>query len=129
MDDYTSIYFFLIILIGLIGFSGNVIVIIVYLFDKKLRSFTNYFFVNLSIVDILIVVLCLPVGLLDMLNEGVWVLGKLVCNVEFLIESVFLSVSSLTLISISLGRFFAIQKPLHVRFRNFIPSKKMRISI
>lgn len=114
MDDYVTVYFIMIIIIGFIGLVSNIVVIIVYIFDKKLRSFTNYFFVNLSICDILIVVFCLPVGLMDMYNEGTWVLGEFICRVELFVESVFLSVSSLTLISISLGRFFATKYPLNV---------------
>lgn len=120
MEDYVTVFFVAIVLIGLIGLVSNIIVIIVYIFDKKLRSFTNYFFVNLSIVDILIVVLCLPVGLSDMFNDGKWMLGPFSCRIGFFIENVFLSVSSLTLISISLGRFFATKSPLQVYLKEFL---------
>lgn len=116
MEDYVMVFFILTALIGFIGLCGNIIVIIVYIFDKKLRSFTNYFFVNLSIADILIVLLCLPVSLMDMINDNVWVLGEFICNFEIFIESVFLCVSALTLIGISVARFFATQQPIHVRF-------------
>jgi neuropeptide FF receptor 2 len=114
MENYVAVFFILILIAGIIGLVGNVIVIIVYVLDDKLRSFTTYFFVNLSIVDIGIVLLCLPLGLLDMYNSH-WILGKFVCHVSFFVESVFISVSSLTLIAISLERLFAIQKPLEVR--------------
>lgn len=114
MEDYVTVFFVAIILIGFVGLVSNIIVIIVYIFDKKLRSFTNYFFVNLSIVDILIVVMCLPVGLSDMFNDGKWMLGRLACPLGYFVENVFLSVSSLTLISISLGRFLATKSPFQV---------------
>lgn len=119
MENYVKFFFVSIILIGIVGLLANIMVIIVYMFDKKLRSFANYFFVNLSICDILIVVLCLPVGLMDMYNDGSWVLGPFVCRVQFVAENVFLSVSSLTLISISIGRFVAIKYPLDVRLVPF----------
>lgn len=114
MDNYVIIFFVSILSVAVMGFLGNIVVIIVYLFDKSLRSFTNYFFVNLSFVDLLIVIICLPVGLLDLIHEGVWILGEFVCNFQYFIEGVLISVSSLTLISISIERFFAISQPLHV---------------
>lgn len=114
MEIYIVLFFIIILTVTVIGFLGNIVVLIVYLFDKKLRSFTNSFFVNLSIVDILIVLICLPVGLLDMIYEGYWVLGEFMCNYQHFIEGVLISVSSLTLISISIERFLAISQPLQV---------------
>lgn len=112
--DYTILFLILITIVALAGFAGNIIVIIVYIFDRNLHSFTNYFFVNLSVVDILIVLICLPIGILDVVMEGVWIFGKFYCHFEIFIEAVLLSVSSLTLISISVERFLAIFRPLHV---------------
>ncbi|CAF0929624.1 unnamed protein product [Brachionus calyciflorus] len=124
--DYTVLFFISILTVALIGLIGNIVVIIVYTFDKSLRSFTNYFFVNLSIVDILIVLVCLPVGLLDLLMEGAWILGEIACKLEFFIEAVLISVSSLTLISISIERFYAIFQPIHM---NTLMSKKLSIIV
>ena len=114
--DYTFTLLISIIIVALTGFFGNIIVIIVYIFDRNLHSFTNYFFVNLSVVDILIVLICLPIGILDVVMEGVWIFGKFYCHFEIFVEAVLLSVSSLTLISISIERFLAIFRPLHVIF-------------
>jgi hypothetical protein len=115
MENYVAVFFILILLIAIVGLIGNVIVIIVYVLDDKLRSFTTYFFVNLSIVDISIALFCLPIGLMDMYFEGDWILGEFVCHVSFFAESTFFCVSSLTLVSISLERLWAIQRPLQVK--------------
>ena len=82
MEPYTIVLSLLIILIGTVGFIGNLVVIIVYVSDKALRSYTNYFFVNLSITDILIILICLPVALHDMISGGIWNLGQFICKQE-----------------------------------------------
>lgn len=87
---------------------------IVYLFDKSLSSSTNYQFVNLSLTDILIVLTCLPVGILDSINLGEWVLGEFICYFDHFFENLLTSVSSLTLISISIERLIATVFPLQV---------------
>jgi hypothetical protein len=71
------------VIFATLGLIGNTVVIIVYTFDKTLRSFTNYFFANLSITDIMIVLSCLPVALLDLLNHGEWVLGEFMCSYAY----------------------------------------------
>jgi hypothetical protein len=114
MEIYVGVFFILIFMCTILGLVGNVIVIIVYTLDDKLRSFTTYFFVNLSLVDILIGLFCLPIGLLDMYTGGEWILGRFVCHVSFFAESTFFSVSSLTLIAISIERLCAIVRPLQV---------------
>lgn len=116
MEDYALAFFILILLVGVVGLIGNFVVVIVYLYDKSLRSFTKYFFVNLSIVDMLIILICLPVGLLDLANEGIWILGQRICETHSFIENTLVCVSSLTLISISLERYIAISRPFKVSF-------------
>jgi hypothetical protein len=114
METLLTVFFWLILPIGVFGFFGNIIVIIVYLYDKRLRSFTNYFFVNLSVVDILLIITSLPMALLDLVNNGIWTLGELVCNYQHFLEATLVSCSSLTLLSIGLERYFAISRPLKV---------------
>ena len=77
---YLLLFCALLVLVALLGFAGNLVVIIVYLSDKTLRSYKNYFFVNLSLTDILIVTNCLPIVINDIVNEGYWKLGEFFCN-------------------------------------------------
>lgn len=83
IELYVIIFCILMVIFATLGIIGNTVVIIVYTFDKSLRSFTNYFFANLSITDILIVLTCLPVAVLDLLQNGEWVLGEFICNFNF----------------------------------------------
>ena len=80
IELYIIIFCLLLILIATLGLIGNIAVLIVYSFDKTLKSINNYFFANLCITDILIVLICLPVAILDLLNYGQWVLGENMCK-------------------------------------------------
>ena len=70
------------VLAAMLGFSGNLVVIIVYVSDKTLRSYKNYFFVNLSLTDILIAANSLPIVINDLVNDGLWKLGKFYCELK-----------------------------------------------
>lgn len=115
MDFEIKVFSIAMAIVGSIGLVGNIFVIIIYLYDKRLKSYTNYFFINLSVVDILILLVCLPVALMDLWNEGYWVLGELMCNSQHFFENALISVSSLTLISIACERYFAIAWPLQAK--------------
>lgn len=115
MEFYILFFIVFISLVTLVGLFGNIIVIIIYSFDKNLKSSTNYLFINLSLTDILIVLTCFPVALMDLVNYGEWSLGEFICHMDYFIESLLTSVSSLTLISISLERFYVTVFPLHVQ--------------
>lgn len=114
MELYIVIFMIFISLVTLVGLFGNIIVIIVYTFDKNLKSSTNHLFINLSLTDILIVLTCFPVALMDLINYGEWTLGEFICHMDYFMENLLTSVSSLTLISISLERLYVTVFPLHV---------------
>lgn len=116
MEDYEIFFFSIILFVGVAGFLGNLVVIIVYLYDKSMRrSFVSKcFFVNLSLVDILIILVALPVGLMDLAYAGVWQLGEFFCKMEHFIESMLVCVSALTLIFIGIERYLAITRPFKV---------------
>jgi hypothetical protein len=76
----------LIITLAFVGFISNVVVVIVYFTIKMNHSYTNYFFVNLSIADILFTINSLPILIndsifyFDMGDFGEWHLGSLFCK-------------------------------------------------
>jgi hypothetical protein len=103
-------------LIFVIGIIANLLVIAVFILKNEFRQFTNYFFVNLSIADILIVLICIPVAISDLLSPDEWIWGHLYCQIYHFIEYCVTSVSSFTIITISFERYYAITKPLSVFF-------------
>lgn len=47
-------------LIGIIGFGGNILVIVTVLFNQQMRNTTNLLILNLSVADLLFVLFCIP---------------------------------------------------------------------
>ena len=58
---------------------GNFFVILVVARNKRMRTTTNYYIVNLATADLLVVVSCSWVHLLTDLTEG-WILGAFFCR-------------------------------------------------
>ncbi|KAK7475830.1 hypothetical protein BaRGS_00032880 [Batillaria attramentaria] len=58
---------------------GNVLVILVVARNKRMRTTTNYYIVNLAVADCLVALTCSWVHLLDDLTPG-WVLGAFFCK-------------------------------------------------
>lgn len=103
---YSIMFFF--------GLFANSLVIFVFVSKKELRQYTNYFFTNLCIADLLVIIVCIPVALTDLLSPDVWSFGFVYCKIYYFIENCVTTVSSLTIIFISLERYFAITRPLFV---------------
>lgn len=58
---------------------GNVAVVLVVWRNKRMRTATNYFFVNLAISDLMVTSSCTWVHLVDDMTDG-WVLGSFFCK-------------------------------------------------
>ena len=61
---YTSFVLFSLVLA--VGVVGNVLVLIVILTSKSMRSSTNLFLLNLSIADLLVLIVCCPNAMIEM---------------------------------------------------------------
>jgi hypothetical protein len=94
----------LFIIIGTVGLIGNSLVIIVILFDRKMRqSLTNIFIMNLAVADFVIMLVGIPEIVQFMMNRG-WLLGAALCKVNRFILVVSLYVSILSLVSVCIER-------------------------
>lgn len=102
-------------LVFVLGISSNFLVIGVFFLKSQLRQYSNFFFVNLSISDILVLIACMPVTIGDLFSPDVWPYGQLYCQTYAFFEYCFTSASSFTIILISIERFVAIQRPLEVK--------------
>lgn len=112
--DLSGLNIFLIVLYGIIflaGLLGNVFVIFVIIKFKSMRTLTNYFLVNLTVGDILVIFICIPVTLGSNIYKK-WIYGEVLCKLAPFIQGSAVGVSVLSLLSISISRYFAIYKPL-----------------
>jgi hypothetical protein len=98
-------------LMSLITIIGNVFVITAFIIDKSLRSYSNYFILNLSIADLLIGLLIPPYAPFLLLNYQ-WKLGRAACTVWLVLDYVVGSASVLCIVVISLDRYLLVSRGL-----------------
>ncbi|XP_076346958.1 cholecystokinin receptor-like [Tachypleus tridentatus] len=123
-NDFSPIVFTWTVAIGLrVGFYiviftaailGNVLVIVTLTQNKRMRTVTNTFLLNLAISDLLLGVFCMPFTLVGSLLRN-FIFGEVMCRLIPYLQAVSVSVSVWTLVSISLERYFAICRPLKSR--------------
>ena len=91
-------------IIGLVGVSGNLLVIVAVLCSKKMRtSMTNLLITNLAAADLVIMLFGIPEIVLFMQNTG-WTLNVITCKVNRYILVSALYGSILTLLALSVER-------------------------
>lgn len=78
----STIYLALIayVIIGFIGFFGNALVILVAYCSRAQQNSTHYCLVNLSVADLLLIIVCLPSAVVELFAKEVWYLGYFLCN-------------------------------------------------
>ncbi|XP_060084125.1 QRFP-like peptide receptor [Ylistrum balloti] len=94
-------------IIILTALVGNLLVILVVVKNKRMRTTTNYFIVNLAVSDLMVIVWCCWVYLVDDLSEG-WILGSFFCKFNSFAQVTSLIASILSLTLIAVDRFFGI---------------------
>ncbi|CAB0036068.1 unnamed protein product [Trichogramma brassicae] len=111
----TSVLICAIIII--VGFAGNIMVLIVVIRGKDMSNSTNIFLVNLSIADLCVLLVCTPAILVEV-NTGpqIWVLGENMCRAMPFVEATVAHTSVLTILAISFERYYAICKPLRANY-------------
>ena len=67
-------------IVFLMGVVSNLLVIIVVSRNAEMRTPTNWFLVNLSMADLLVLLICMPSALIEMHAQKVWLLGEAMCK-------------------------------------------------
>ncbi|XP_067140709.1 cholecystokinin receptor-like [Centruroides vittatus] len=112
-DGFLRIVLYAIIF--LLTIVGNVLVVVTLVQNKRMRTVTNLFLLNLAISDLLLGIFCIPVTLVGSILRH-FVFGSTLCYlIPFFQGKLSVSVSVWTLVVISLERYFAICRPLHSR--------------
>lgn len=69
------------VLILLFGVIGNIMVPVVILRTKDMRNSTNIFLMNLSLADLLVLLICTPTVLVELNSKPeTWILGEFLCE-------------------------------------------------
>nr|XP_041630993.1 alpha-2C adrenergic receptor [Drosophila kikkawai] len=93
---------------------GNLLVVLTLVQNRRMRTITNVFLLNLAISDILLGVFCMPVTLVGTLLRH-FIFGELLCKLIQFAQAASVAVSSWTLVAISCERYYAICHPLRSR--------------
>lgn len=102
-------------LLFLVGLVANLLILYFVLVHKPKRSITSVFIANLSVADLLVVLVCIPITAVSEFWFQEWKFGALACYVTSFIQGVSLSVSILTLTAISVDRYLIICDPIKFR--------------
>ncbi|XP_018523885.1 neuropeptide FF receptor 1 like 2 [Lates calcarifer] len=105
--SYILVYFF----IFLLCMVGNILVCLIVLENRRMRTVTNLFILNLAISDLLVGIFCIPTTLVDNLITG-WPFSNTVCKMSGFVQGVSVSASVFTLVAIAVERFRCIVYPL-----------------
>lgn len=69
------------VLILVFGVVGNIMVPVVIIRTKDMRNSTNIFLMNLSLADLLVLIICTPTVLVELNSRPeTWVLGEHLCK-------------------------------------------------
>nr|XP_054765519.1 growth hormone secretagogue receptor type 1-like [Lytechinus pictus] len=100
-----------------VGVTGNILVALVIWRQHDMRSSTNYFLLNLSIADMLVLLICVPAGLVETYNPMTgWPLGKFMCYFVPFSENLAANASILTLLAIAVERYYVICTPFEAHY-------------
>lgn len=102
--------------IFILGVFGNVLVCYVVFRNKAMQTVTNLFITNLALSDILLCILAVPFTPLYTF-QGRWIFGTMLCHLVPYAQGCSVYISTLTLTSIAIDRFFVIIYPFHPRMR------------
>lgn len=113
---------FISIFVCLLTQAGNVLVLLSFRMNKKLRVTNNYFLVSLAIADLIIGFYSMPVYTLYVITDE-WLLGPYFCDLWLCLDYTVSNASVASLLLISFDRYFSITRPLSYRVNR--TTKKM----
>ena len=94
-----------------IGTIGN-LMLIINLAPERNRKTSQYFILNLAVVDLLTCTLSIPFDITLLVPGGPWPFGRVMCRLVYPLQTVFMAVSVSTLLCMALERHRAILYPL-----------------
>ncbi|XP_069815754.1 histamine H3 receptor-like [Dendropsophus ebraccatus] len=91
---------------------GNTLVMAAFIVDKRLRTQSNFFLLNLAICDFVIGAFNVPVYVQYMLSRR-WRLGKYLCKLWLVTDYTMSTASVLNIVLISFDRFISVTQAVH----------------
>lgn len=104
-------------IILIFGLLGNAFIIVIVYKRQELRNTINYFIVNMALSDFVFPLTTIPLGIKDIAsNSSHWPLGGtaglILCKLRWFLQSVSITVSTISLVWIAVDRFLAVVFPM-----------------
>ncbi|XP_067301045.1 cholecystokinin receptor isoform X2 [Pseudorasbora parva] len=112
--DMDSLRILLYALIFLLSVFGNLLIIVVLVVNKRMRTVTNSFLLSLAISDLMMAVFCMPFTLIPNLLED-FIFGAAMCKIVAYLMGISVCISTFSLVAIAIERYSAICNPLKSR--------------
>ncbi|KAF5903871.1 cholecystokinin receptor type A [Clarias magur] len=103
---YSLIFFF--------SIFGNLLIIVVLVVNKRMRTVTNSFLLSLAVSDLMMAVFCMPFTFIPNLLED-FIFGAAMCKIVAYLMGISVSISTFSLVAIAIERYSAICNPLKSR--------------
>lgn len=67
-------------IIFIVGIVGNLLVIVVIVYGRSMRTTVNKYLANLCVADVLVILVCMPTALADIFTKEIWYFGEFMCE-------------------------------------------------
>lgn len=111
-----------------LGIIGNCLIIFTTLRYRRMQSVTNVLLSSLAFSDLIVIIVCIPVKVAKLFSYT-WMMGLFVCKVVHYMQNVSAISSVLTLMTISLERYYAIVHPMKAKYICTISQTKRIIAL
>ncbi|CAN9498253.1 unnamed protein product [Ophioblennius macclurei] len=112
--EMDSLRILLYSLIFLLSVFGNLLIIVVLILNKRMRTVTNSFLLSLAVSDLMMAIFCMPFTLIPNILED-FIFGAAMCKIVSYLMGVSVSISTFSLVAIAIERYSAICNPLKSR--------------
>lgn len=107
------------IIVIIVGLTGNLMVIIVVLKHRSMRTTTNYYIFSLAVSDLFVTAFAMPWKIVTLMTDGDRVpVNPVICGIVEILMPFLVFTSVWTLVAISLDRYLVIVHPLKSRYFN-----------
>ncbi|XP_033636791.1 muscarinic acetylcholine receptor DM1-like [Asterias rubens] len=111
---------------------SNFLVLLAFIREKKLRTYVNFFIINLCVSDLCVGLINMPLVMLEsvlVLKGKGWPFGHIPCHLKEASKHIFFSTSILTILIICNDRYQAIRHPLSHLQRRTTKGALVRIAV
>ncbi|XP_078099828.1 cholecystokinin receptor-like [Sander vitreus] len=114
VNDMDSFRILLYSLIFLLSVFGNLLIIVVLMLNKRMRTVTNSFLLSLAVSDLMMAIFCMPFTLIPNILKD-FIFGEAMCKTMSYFMGLSVSISTFSLVAIAIERYSAICNPLKSR--------------